>query len=102
MKATYRDIALLVSGDNIHMRVLRRAGKPDPLILLVAREPLLRASVRASVSLSSPSQVFLHSINYLSLPQICYAISFLDLYNLSWSHSCGDDFYASAQGSHRT
>lgn len=42
---------LTASGDNIHMRAWRRAGKPDPLILLVAREPLLCASIKGSLSL---------------------------------------------------
>lgn len=51
MKLTYGDTVLTASGDNIHMRAWRRAGKPDPLILLVAREPLLCASIKGSLSL---------------------------------------------------
>ena len=60
-------------GRYIHMRVWLRAGKPDPLILLVAREPLLRASVKASLSLftvchSFQLNGFSDSPNRLSLP----------------------------------
>lgn len=50
MTLTYGDTVLTASGDNIHMRAWRRAGKPDPLILLVAREPLLCASIKGSLS----------------------------------------------------
>ena len=51
MTFTTRDIDMAASGDNNYTRVWRRAGKPDPLILLVAREPLLCASARAIMSL---------------------------------------------------
>ena len=37
------------SGDKVRTGAWRGAGKPDPLILLMAQEPLLRASVEASV-----------------------------------------------------
>ncbi len=50
MTSSNGDTALTASEDNIHTRAWRRAGTPDPLILLVARERLLRASVKASWS----------------------------------------------------